>query len=424
MKEKLIDTLSLTAGITILYFMKDAGFSVRPESLFLIFGVCLFLAFVSGRLLGSFGLPSITSFLLMGILLGPYVMNIFTAKMITDLRFIDDVALSIIAMTAGGEINFRNSRIDLRKVFVFVGAQIIVTFVIVFSVLYFAGGLFPSGIFTGLTAVIFMAVIANAKSPATTVAVIVETEAKGKLTDYTLTSAIVKDILIIIIFAFVLSIYSTGGNVSVGGVIVEELLSMGAGIVLSVIIILYKKYIKANQGVFIILFTIVMTWLAKGMHLNPLLVFLFAGIGVNNFSKYGHSLVQVIEDNSGLIYLIFFFIAGTVVNLPALKVMWAAAVVMVLLRMAATFAGCFVGGVLIKEDINIKYYSFLGFIGQAGVSIGFAKIIGANFPGWGTQFQTLILAVVAINQIIGPIGFKWALKKAGETASARGAAQR
>ncbi len=102
------------------------------ESLFMIFGMALFLAFVAGRLLGSFGLPSITSFLLMGIILGPYVMNVFTKDMIADLRFIDDVALSIIAMTAGGEINFRNSRISLAKAGVFVVVQIIVVFAIVF----------------------------------------------------------------------------------------------------------------------------------------------------------------------------------------------------------------------------------------------------------------------------------------------------
>lgn len=414
MKEKLIDILSLTAGLTILYLMKRTGISGEADSTFMVFGFALFMAFVSGRLLSSFGLPSITSFLLMGILLGPYIMNIFTVDMIGEFRFIDDVALSIIAMTAGGEIHFRNSRINLGKVFAFVSAQIVITFVIVFSFLYLFRGLFPNGVFAGITAVIFMSVIANAKSPATTVAVIIETESKGKLTDYTLTSAIIKDIIIIILFAFVLSIYSKDGEVTVTGVVLEEVLSMLAGLILSIIVVLYKQYVKVNQGVFIILFTIAMTWAAKGMHLNPLLVFLFVGIGVNNFSKYGHSLVQTVEDNSGIIYLIFFFIAGTVVDINALKVMWAAAVVIVLLRGFATFAGCYAGGMLIREDDSIKKYSFLGFIGQAGVSIGFAKIIGANFGEWGLQLQTLILAIVAINQIIGPVGFKWALKKVGE----------
>jgi len=415
MKEKIIDILSLTAGIFLLFYMKSAGITDSGESLFMIFGIALFLAFVLGRFLGAYGLPTITSFLFMGILLGPYVMNVFTTEMIADMKFVDDVALSIIAMTAGGEINFRESRISLAKAGIFVVIQVIFIFFLVFGVLYFTRGFFPAGIFTAsIASVIFMSVIANATSPSTTVAVIIESEAKGKLTDYTLTSAIIKDIFIIILFSFVLSIYSTKGDISVGAVVLEEVLSVIAGLALSVIVILYKRYVGANEGVFIILFTIVMTWVAKGVHLNPLLVFLFTGIGVNNFSKYGHSLVQVIEDNSGIIYLIFFFIAGTVVNLPALKVMWAAALAIVALRTFVTFAGCYTAGTLIKEDKYIKNYSYLGFLGQAGVSIGFAKIIGSNFPGWGADFQTLVLAIVAINQIVGPIGFKWALKKAGE----------
>jgi len=414
MKEKLIDTLSLTAGITLLYFIQTSGISARPESLFLVFGFALFMAFISGRLLSRFGLPSITSFLLMGILLGPYVMNVFTTEMIRELRFVDDVALSIIAMTAGGEIHFRNSRINLAKAGIFVVVQVAFIFALVFGVLMLTKDFFPTGIFTCTAAVVFMSVIANATSPSTTVAVIIETESKGKMTDYTLTSAIIKDILIIVMFAFFLSIYQTDGEVTVSAVLIKESMSMASGLALSIIIILYKEYVKANQGVFIILFTISMTWIAKSMHLNPLLVFLFAGIGVNNFSRYGHSLVQTVEDNSGIIYLIFFFIAGTVVNLPALKIMWVAAIGIVILRAFATFAGCYIGGTIIREDKNIKNYSFLGFLGQAGVSIGFAKIIGADFGDWGIQLQTLVLAIVAINQIVGPIGFKWALRKAGE----------
>jgi len=414
MKERLIDILSLTAGIILLYYMEKSGMSGRKEAVFMVFGISLFLAFVSGRLLASTGMPTITSFLIMGMILGPYIMNVFTVSMIKDLRFIDDVALSIIAMTAGGEINFRNSRIHLGKATAFIFIQMTVIFVLVFGIMMLVKGFFPSDIFVSMAAVIFICVIANATSPSTTVAVIIESEAKGKMTDYTLTGAIMKDIIIIILFAFVLSMYGSKGDITVTGVIVKELLSMFAGLVLSVIIILYIKYIKANQGVFILLFTIVMTWVAKGMHLNPLLVFLFAGIGVNNFSDFGHSFVQNIEDNSGIIYLIFFFIAGTVVNLPALKVMWVAAVSIVLIRAFATFAGSFAAGLAIGEDKSIKYYSFLGFLGQAGVSIGFAKIIGSTFEGWGVQFQTLVLAIVAINQIVGPIGFKWALKKTGE----------
>jgi Kef-type K+ transport system membrane component KefB len=405
----------LLAGMVLIVLLQKHGIAAEEKALFIVFGLSLFLSFVFGRILSDFGIPSITSYLLMGLVLGPYVLDIFTLEIITEIKFVDNVALSLIALVAGGEITFKSDRIDLRKVTVFVVLQIVITFALVMVLMYLFGIVFNNALFMNMTAVIFIAVIANAKSPSTTVAVIIETEAKGRMTDYTLTSAILKDVFIIVLFTVVLSIFSSDGNVSVMGVVIEEVASVAMGIVLGVIVIFYIKHIKQNQGVFILLFTVIMTWVAKSIHLNPLLVFLFVGMTVNNFSKFGHSLVQNIEDNSRIIYLIFFFVAGTMINIPALKFMWPVALVIVFVRTSSIFVGCYFSAKAIKETPIIQKYSFLGFIGQAGVSIGFAGIIGTTFPGWGAEFQTLILAVVAMNQIIGPLGFKWALKKAGET---------
>jgi hypothetical protein len=44
-----------------------------------------------------------------------------------------------------------------------------------------------------------------------------------------------------------------------------------------------------------------------------------------------------------------------------------------------------------------------GFISQAGVALGMAIIIQDNFPNWGSEFMALVLAIIAINQIIGPV---------------------
>ena len=37
-----------------------------------------------------------------------------------------------------------------------------------------------------------------------------------------------------------------------------------------------------------------------------------------------------------------------------------------------------------------------------------------NFPGWGEQLATVIIALIVINQFIGPSLFKWAIYKVGE----------
>jgi len=422
MKKTALDVLIIFAGVVMLIFLKNKGITDSPDIIFAVFGMGLFLAYLLGKLLGDYGLPGITSYLIMGVILGPFVMNIFTHTIIDYISFIDEVALSIIGLVAGGEINLRSSAVSLKKVLVFVIIQVLIIFGLVFGILYVAGGFLPIDLFKGIAAVVFMAIIANATSPSTTVAVILETGAKGRLTEYTLTSAILKDFLIIVLFTVTLSIFAAKNGGQGGGVmaiIMEETLSGVAGFVLGWVVILYIKYIKENTGVFILIFSIMMTWTCREIHLNPLLVFLFIGITVNNMSEFGKNFVHTVEENSGIIYLVFFFVAGTAINIPALKVMWVAAVFLVVLRTGSMFVGCYISGKAIKESDDINKLSYLGFLGQAGVSIGFAGIIGSTFPGWGREFQTLILAVVAINQIIGPLGFKWALKKAGETADSR-----
>jgi hypothetical protein len=54
-----------------------------------------------------------------------------------------------------------------------------------------------------------------------------------------------------------------------------------------------------------------------------------------------------------------------------------------------------------------------GFLAQAGVTIGIAALIARRFE-WGTEIETIALAVVAINQLVGPVALKALLEKKGE----------
>lgn len=384
------------------------------DAFFLIFGVGLLAAFSLGSLLNELGLPKITSYLLLGIIYGPYLFNFFSFEIVERLQFIDNIALSIIAFVAGGEINFRQKAVPISKVSIFVIIQIIIIFPISILLLFSVGKIFSFSLFTMLAPVIFLSLINNATSPSTTVAVIQETGAKGKLTDYVLISAVLKDILIIVMFAFFAALLGAGEETTVSRVILEEILSAGLGVILGFAVIFYIKNIKLHRGVFLFLLTIFFTWVAGQIHLNNLMIFLFTGIVVNNMSKLGHSVVEIIENNSQVIYVIFFFVAGNSINIDALQSLWLMAIFLFISRLIMMLSACYIAGVMIREDNAIKKMSGFGFIGQAGVSIGFAKIVADTFPEWGMSFQTLVLAVVGINQILGPILFKLALKKSGE----------
>ena len=73
------------------------------------------------------------------------------------------------------------------------------------------------------------------------------------------------------------------------------------------------------------------------------------------------------------------------------------------------------GSIITKDLFPHRNLYWLGFIAQAGITLGFAYEIARRFPGWGTEVASIIIAVVAINQIVGPITFKFALVKAKET---------
>jgi Trk K+ transport system NAD-binding subunit len=56
----------------------------------------------------------------------------------------------------------------------------------------------------------------------------------------------------------------------------------------------------------------------------------------------------------------------------------------------------------------------MAYITQAGIGLGLAKEVAVEFPEWGTSFATLIIAIIVLNQLVGPPFFKWAINLVGE----------
>jgi hypothetical protein len=63
----------------------------------------------------------------------------------------------------------------------------------------------------------------------------------------------------------------------------------------------------------------------------------------------------------------------------------------------------------------LRQWSWSGLVAQAGLVLGLAAVIAREFPTFGVPFRSLVIATVAINQLVGPILFKIALDRTGET---------
>jgi Kef-type K+ transport system membrane component KefB len=389
-------------------------------------GFTLIVAYLAGQLLTVFGLPKITGYLLAGIFIGPYFLNLLSEEVVTNLQLIDNIALSLIALTAGGEFRYKAMKKQFKLINAALYGQILVVMLLL---LIFTIGYYPKITFIGhedlpiiIGVGLLFGALSIATSPATTIAVITETRAKGPFTDFVIGVTVFKDIIVVLIFSFVISIAKPlilhESHIQISyllAVLMEIGLSMIAGMVAGAVILAYLKYVGQQKVIFLLGFIIFCIELAQMFHLEVILIFMVAGFFVQNFSRSGPPLIEAIEEVSLPIFVTFFAIAGASLQLPIFLDNWVLAVYLVFIRLVGTYLGTNIGGRLTGSDKNVQKYGWLGFIGQAGLTLGLAAITRRVLPGpIGLGISTLIISSITINQIIGPILFKIALQKTGE----------
>lgn len=400
-------------------------FANPQQSTSIALGFILIFAFLFGKQISRLSLPQITGFIIAGIACGPYVLRFLASTDVRGLQLLDGLALSLIALTAGGEMRISRlkGRLKALSSIVFFQTVIIISGFVIFG--FLGKSVFP--VFADKTTPVCLAIflllgiLATATSPSTTIAVINETRSKGKYTDLILSVAVVKDFFVIVLFAFVLSLSkfmtSASRRFDVNFLlnILEEVgLSVGIGILVGGAVILYLKYIKKELTIFILGIAFFTYQISHSYNYHPLLICLVAGFLVENFSSQGDKLIQAIEKSSLPVYVIFFTISGASLNLDALRASWLLALIFVIWRGILKFSGTYVGARLAKEESRVQKSSWAGFISQAGVALGMAITIEESFPDWGGEFKALVLAIIAINQIIGPVLLQKFLARSGE----------
>jgi hypothetical protein len=70
---------------------------------------------------------------------------------------------------------------------------------------------------------------------------------------------------------------------------------------------------------------------------------------------------------------------------------------------------------LAEDPAILKRWGWSSLVSQAGLALGLSVVIAKAFPSFGDGFRSLAIAAVALNEMIGPILFKFALDRAGET---------
>lgn len=438
---KILFSLLALIGLTWLVNEATGRFAETPDAqtmgAALHVGLLMLVAWLAGRLFDRVGLPKISGYIILGIIVGPYVLGLIDKEGLKSLGFINDLAVALIAITAGGEIKLDWIRDRLGQLLTLIGVDVLVILAVSTAALFFGRSLIPFMADESTKTAFFIALLGGtimiANSPTVVIAMISEYHARGPLSQTTLAFTVLKDLVLIVLFATVTSL--TKGaldeqtELSAGflvGVLIQLVGSVGVGAIFGLLMAWYVRRIGSHLVFFIVGACLMIALIGEIMihvagqhvHFEPLLMALSAGLLMQNvWPRRSEPLFHTIEEMSLPVYCLFFGLAGAKIDLHAFAAMWYVALALVALRAVCVWAGVTAGCKLAGLKGDWVGRLWLGMIPQAGVTLVLITLISKAFEGqfgWGGELASILIAMLVVHEIVGPFGFRWALGRSGE----------
>jgi len=392
----------------------------------LALGFVLVVALATGDLLRRFQLPRLTGYLLFGLLVGPYLGNFITEAMARQLQAVNGLATTIIAFIAGLTLNLE--RLGRR-----VPGVVVMTFVTLgtamaglFALAWVAWPWIPvAPEVQGLAkaAIISLGVVVVVSfSPTMTAAVIAETSSRGRLSDLVLALVVLADLIVLVLFSFLMQF----ARAVLGDVPVEEtsvLVRLGweiggaaaFGSLIGALFALYLRYVGREVTLVLLAVSLLLSQVGVAQRFEPLIAAMVAGGVIANVTvAQGDALKVAIQAGALPVLVVFFVGIGASLQLDLLAAAGSVAAGLCAVRMGLMRGGVAAGLKLSGIERMRGGLIWTGLISQAGITLGLASALAVEFPTWGSQIQMLLVALIAIDELIGPALFRLGLARAGE----------
>ena len=384
---------------------------------FVSIGIALIVGVLCGKVMNKFKVPAVAGYIIGGLLLGTSVFNIISPEMISDMSFISDFALCIIAFNIGSELELPVIKQLGKSIFIIAIFEAIGAFILVTTVSY--------AITKDPAIALILGSVSAATAPAATVMVLRELNAKGPLTSTLLGVVAVDDAICLIIFAMAASVAKVFVNhelITVQKVLllpIEEIgLSIIAGATLGFLLTLLIKYSENDRELlpFIIGALLVLDGAATVFDLSPLLSAMSMGIVVANVSPKKNKAFKLLEEFSPAIVAVFFILAGARLNIAYIPQIGLLGVAYFIFRILGKVGGASLGAIVSKAPVNVKKYIGYGLLSQVGVAVGLAITVNREFPDTpiGNIVVTILLATTILTEIVGPITTKYVIVQSNE----------
>ena len=384
----------------------------------LALSIAMAVGLLMSRFIRLIHLPNVTAYLIAGLLVGPYVLNVLSPALNSELAIISDVALGFIAYSIGSEFKLTYLKEIGVKPMVITLFEGCTASLFVFATLLVMGQPLPLCLALGA--------IAAATAPAATLMVVRQYKANGPVTKMLLPVVAMDDALGLMLYAVMMAIARTierGTALTVTTLLLKPLgeivgsLALGVALGLVLVYVLRFFHSRGNK----LALTIMMVFAAVGLSsmwgLSSLLVCMMLGATMVNLCPQSNVMLEQCDRFTPPLFLLFFVLSGANLDLSVLPTVGMVGVAYVLARALGKSLGGTMGAVVEKCDPNIVKYLGLTLIPQAGVAIGMARMSMTALPEYGAVINAVVLSGTLIYELTGPVITKIALTRAGEIKS-------
>ncbi len=381
----------------------------------------LICGFAVTRITKRLRLPNVTAYIVAGILIGPYCLNLVPKGVVSGMDFIADIALAFIAFSTGEFFKFDTLKKSGAKVVVITVFEAVLASVLVFIVTYFMLGL-------ELNFSIVLAALASATAPASTVMTIRQTHARGDFVDTLLQVVALDDVVGLVAYSVAISVAlaSATGAFHAASVLkplaVNVLVFLLGGLFGVFLKLLLHKRSTDNRLIVSVALLFAFCGICAMLDVSPLLGCMSMGMIYINLTG-DERLFQQLNYFNPPILLLFFVRSGLNFDLGALvntsesigtTPLLVVGVLYFLVRIIGKYAGAFFGCLVTKKDKKVRNFLGLALIPQAGVAIGLAATGARTLGGEpGKALETIILASSVLYELIGPACAKLSLYLSG-----------
>ncbi len=399
--------------------------------------VALLAGLLMTRIFKRFKLPSVTAYLIAGVLIGPYCLGALginglgfsSHEAVSRLSMVSEVALGFIAFSIGNEFRLEDLKKTGKQALVIGIFQAVVAMLLVDGALVLVHLAMPEK-FT-LAQAITLGAIATATAPAATLMVVRQYKANGPLTKLLLPIVALDDAVGLVAFAVSFGIAKTlsSGQMDLISILVNPFVEIIASLLLGALMgwVLTQLEKLYNSNTNRLNLTIGVVFLAASLsmlefhigpvhvHFSSLLVCMMLGTVFCNICPLSHDLMSASDKWTSPLFALFFVISGAELELGVftdLAIVFIG-VIYIIFRSLGKYFGALGSAVATKCSPQICKYLGITLLPQAGVALGMcttAMQLGAE----GNLIRNITLFAVLIYELFGPVFTRMALTAAGE----------